>query len=502
MCMHACTRMDTPTMRRRTSRCAPCHQLPPLLASSPALLLGLFVSCLLITSSHAQTAPTSATGMTFVGPQTCESDGFTVGYSNTTTLFYDILLATTDILEGNAAPDDEYNFVLCPYTVYDFGTALNPMDPNEKQQMIGLIPLLDNSHYYCGDDGQLSNSCVFKGGWYHVLFEDDIPLNNVTFYGLTFERSLDASVMAYGQPNNDAAFINCRWKNNKGGNFLVDNFWHLYLQGGIIEPGGRREQELDSRTNSFDVHSLLTRRSKGIQIRLNRRRQLQSIGGDYPSMYLGFAGCSFEQNELNVALVSNDGGFLDLTKCKFESNKAAVIIANVMSAKLAMYGATHFVDNDDMIGPVFLDSTSTLLFHEKTTGENNIGENNVVRCEGIFLEQPGFDCLNELETCDGSCCQWGDTSCDFAREDPTAPAPMPGAASPSRGSQQPASNSSGGCGASCKTFAVLLPIIGIGAIVSSIIYLRRSRNRYDDDDGISEDDETSVQRQSGESGFS
>ena len=474
----------------------------PALAAPPSMLLGLLLSLLLVSSADAQTTPASATGMSFVGPSTCESDGSTIGYANTTTLFYDILLTTTDILEGNAAPDEEYNFILCPFTVYDFGTALNPMDPNEKQQMVGLIPLLDNSHYRCGEDGELSNNCVFRGGWYHVLFEDDIPLNNVTFYGLTFERSLDASIMAYGQPNNDAAFINCRWRNNQGGNFLVDNFWHLYLQGGIIEPGGRRDLELDTRTatNSFHIDSLLTRRSKGTEVRRDKHRKLQSSGGNYPSMYLGFAGCSFEKNELSVALVSNDGGFLDLTKCMFESNKGAVIIANVMNAKLAMYGATHFADNDDIIGPVFLDSTSTLLFHEKTTGENNIGDNNVVQCEGIFLEMPGLDCLNAPETCDGSCCPLGDKSCDIVREDLTAPAPVPGAASPSRGSQQPASDSGGGCGAACKTFAVLLPIIGVCAIVASIIYLRRSRNRYDDDDD--DDDEASMQRQAEEHGFS
>ena len=441
---------------------------------------------------HAQTVPgtgaASAVGVEYIGPSVCSSDGTTLGYDNTTTLFYDTLLVTTEILEGKAAPEPTYEFVLCPSTTFDLGLELEFDDPNARQNMVGLIPLLDNSHYKCGDDGALANRCVLSGGWYHILFEDDIPLVNVTFSGLTFEKSLDSSVMAYGQPGNDAVFINCRWKNNQQGSFLIDNFWHLYLQGGIIEPGGsrvggRREMERELEFDTWDIHSLLTRRSKGPKIRSDRHRYLQIVGGDYPSMYLGFAGCHFTENELDVALISNDGGFLYLTKCRFENNKAVVIIANVLSARLAMYGATTFRNNDDMIGPVFLDSTSTLLFHEKTMGENNIGENNVVQCEGIFMEAPGADCLNNAEECYGSCCEWGDASCDLVQEDPMAPSPSPGGAIiPTRGTVRTSSPSEDGCNATCKTFAAILPLLGLATVVASIMYLRKQRRLAEEED--------------------
>ena len=455
----------------------------------------------------AQTVPNtgaaSASGMEFIGPSVCSSDGTTIGYDNTTTLFYDSLLTTTEILEGKAAPEPTYDFVLCPQTTFDLGLELEFNDPNARQNMVGLIPLLDNSHYKCGEDGALSNRCILSGGWYHILFEDDIPLQNITFSGLTFEKSLDSSVMAYGQPGNDAVFINCRWRNNKQGSFLIDNFWHLYLQGGIIEPGGtrgsgggrrhkyrRREMERELEFDAWDIHSLLTRRSKSSELRNERHRHLQIVGGDYPSMYLGFAGCHFIENELGVALISNDGGFLDLTKCRFENNKAAVIIANVLSARLAMYGATTFRNNDDVIGPVFLDSTSTLLFHEKTMGENNIGSNNVVQCEGIFMEFPGADCLNNPEECYGSCCKWGDAKCDLVEEDPTAPSPSPGGAViPTRGTVRPSSPPEDGCNATCKTFAVILPLLGLATVVASIMYLRKQRRLAQE-----EEDDQSMQR--------
>ena len=449
----------------------------------------------------AQTVPntgaTSAMGMEFVGPSLCSSDGTTIGYDNTTTLFYDTLLTTTEILEGKAAPDETYEFVLCPSTTFDLGLQLEFNDPTARQNMVGLIPLLDNSHYKCGEDGALSNRCILGGGWYHILFEDDIPLVNITFSGLTFEQSLDSSVMAYGQPGNDAIFVNCRWRNNKQGSFLIDNFWHLYLQGGIIEPyggnsvggGRRREQE---RELEWNIESLLTRRSMGPEARSERHRYLQAVGGDYPSMYLGFAGCEFADNELNVALISNDGGFLDITKCRFENNKAAVVIANVLSARLAIYGATTFRNNDDIIGPVFVDSTSTILFHEKTLGENNIGMSNVVQCEGIFMEAPGADCLNKPEECYGSCCEWGDSSCDLVQEDLAAPVPSPGGASvPTRGTARPSSPSEDdGCNATCKTFAVILPLLGLATVVASVAYLRKQQRLSE---GVEEESDQSIQ---------
>eukprot|EP00563_Minutocellus_polymorphus_P013907 CAMPEP_0181054994 /NCGR_PEP_ID=MMETSP1070-20121207/18973_1 /TAXON_ID=265543 /ORGANISM="Minutocellus polymorphus, Strain NH13" /LENGTH=149 /DNA_ID=CAMNT_0023134297 /DNA_START=116 /DNA_END=562 /DNA_ORIENTATION=+ len=138
---------------------------------------------------------------------------------------------------------------------------------------------------------------------------------------------------------------------------------------------------------------------------------------------------------------------------------------------------------NDMIGPVFLDSTSTLLFHEKTMGENNIGLNNVVQCEGIFLEAPGADCLNNPEECYGSCCEWGDSSCDLVKEDLTAPVPSPGGAGvPARGTARPSSPSEGGCNATCKTFAIILPLLGLATVVASMIYLRKVRRLAEEED--------------------
>ena len=95
---------------------------------------------------------------------------------------------------------------------------------------------------------------------------------------------------------------------------------------------------------------------------------------------------------------------------------------------------------------------TSILFHENTMGENNIGIANVVQCEGIFMEAPGADCLNNPVECYGSCCEWGDSSCDLVKEDLTAPVPSPdGASVPTRGTARPSSPSEDdGCNATCK----------------------------------------------------
>ena len=181
-------------------------------------------------------------GGSVVGPSVCQSDNTTLGYNDTTALFYDALAMSSGVLAGDQKQGAGIEFVLCPGTIFDLGTDLvaSSSDTTQSQDMLGLIPLLDHTHYRCGSDGSPSNDCILRGGWYHVLFEDDLPVVNTTFLGLTFEGTLDVSVMGYGLPTNSAAFINCRWRNNGMGRYLVDNFWHLHLQGGIVEPGSRR----------------------------------------------------------------------------------------------------------------------------------------------------------------------------------------------------------------------------------------------------------------------
>ena len=104
-----------------------------------------------------------------------------------------------------------------------------------------------------------------------------------------------------------------------------------------------------------DVHAyvevLLRRRSDPAEMRPSR--SLQRFNGDYPSMYLGFAGCAFEDNRVGVSLLNNAGGLLDVTKSHFGNNVAPSLIFNIQQARLALHGGTSFVNNSGLgIGPI------------------------------------------------------------------------------------------------------------------------------------------------------
>ena len=492
-------------------------------------------------------------GGSVVGPSVCQSDNTTLGYNDTTALFYDALAMSSGVLAGDQKQGAGIEFVLCPGTIFDLGTDLvvSSSDTTQSQDMLGLIPLLDHTHYRCGSDGSPSNDCILRGGWYHVLFEDDLPVVNTTFLGLTFEGTLDVSVMGYGLPTNSAAFINCRWRNNGMGRYLVDNFWHLHLQGGIVEPGSRRMGPRErSRTrerlglgnrgrgdrredgnrgvrDSYmyddaaqqwrldDVHAyvevLLRRRSDPAEMRPSR--SLQRFNGDYPSMYLGFAGCAFEDNRVGVSLLNNAGGLLDVTKSHFGNNVAPSLIFNIQQARLALHGGTSFVNNSGLgIGPIFLDGTSSILIHEDTIGDSSVNAfGRSVRCEGIFMQPPPFtwnDCVSDPWGCAGTCCPWGQVDCavPFLNDDVDStnlvPTLAPTPPLPSEGGTKGTRETDAVCDARCVGRAVVLPLFGaFSFILTCSIFYRWIRggdnllgselgeeetgedNTYEEDDG-------------------
>lgn len=84
-----------------------------------------------------------------------------------------------------------------------------------------------------------------------------------------------------------------------------------------------------------------------------------------------------------------------------------------------MYGSSRFESNYDEKGPVFVDKDSRLILNENVTGINNLGGNNG-QCD-IFLEGSESTCLDGGSTaaCIGTCCSFGDASCDSFTEPPT-----------------------------------------------------------------------------------
>lgn len=100
-------------------------------------------------------------------------------------------------------------YILCPNTVYKFGTQ----DTVTLEYVDGSAPILSrsNSIFQCGADGKSSNNCTFTGGEYHVwhLYGSHNLENkvNVVFKGLTFENAIEG-VLVLGAPG-DITIIDC-----------------------------------------------------------------------------------------------------------------------------------------------------------------------------------------------------------------------------------------------------------------------------------------------------
>ena len=99
---------------------------------------------------------------------------------------------TTLLLEFviQADPSQVTTYTLCPNTVFDIGR----LDGMDGDVVDGMAPLVarSNSHYICGDDGSVSNSCVFRGGQVQVFssyayFSESTT--NCLIKGVTFESS-------------------------------------------------------------------------------------------------------------------------------------------------------------------------------------------------------------------------------------------------------------------------------------------------------------------------
>jgi hypothetical protein len=70
-----------------------------------------------------------------------------------------------------------YKFLLCPEQIF------NVTEP--------LLPVLSNSIFWCGDDGQVQSECIFSGGVQQVFLRDSTnasyTIDQVSLFGITFE---------------------------------------------------------------------------------------------------------------------------------------------------------------------------------------------------------------------------------------------------------------------------------------------------------------------------
>lgn len=142
------------------------------------------------------------------GAQPCPGLPDVSGYTSVFALNNDMLFELAQIATGTA-PQPEYEFILCPNTVFDF-TPAPGNETNTTLPVVPLMPVLNNVVFQCGTTGNVDDECIFSGGDTQVEIEDsnvaDFPLEMVTFRGLTFSEFDDAAI-AGGADDTTTVFI-------------------------------------------------------------------------------------------------------------------------------------------------------------------------------------------------------------------------------------------------------------------------------------------------------
>eukprot|EP00522_Entomoneis_paludosa_P006421 CAMPEP_0172451820 /NCGR_PEP_ID=MMETSP1065-20121228/9691_1 /TAXON_ID=265537 /ORGANISM="Amphiprora paludosa, Strain CCMP125" /LENGTH=668 /DNA_ID=CAMNT_0013203791 /DNA_START=39 /DNA_END=2045 /DNA_ORIENTATION=- len=137
----------------------------------------------------------------------CPSDASTTGYSTISAL-NSAMEAELALIESGSTPQDSYEFILCPNTVFD--TAAGP-----------LRPILDAASFLCGANGTSVNACTFEGGDQQVFIEDSqvatYPLETMLFAGITFRGFTEnvfqtgTSISALATSTTTATFDDVIW---------------------------------------------------------------------------------------------------------------------------------------------------------------------------------------------------------------------------------------------------------------------------------------------------
>ena len=113
------------------------------------------------------------------------------------------------IFKGSSPRRPPYVYRLCPNTVYSI---------SEQEQ---IAPVLNQTHFVCGNNGNSKDNCIIDGGSVQVFFQDnpeevDHPLEYVKFEGITFQSSNGASIYSIASSILTVEFADCHWRDHFG----------------------------------------------------------------------------------------------------------------------------------------------------------------------------------------------------------------------------------------------------------------------------------------------
>lgn len=135
--------------------------------------------------------------------EACPMDASITGYTSVAALNADIDTELGRIAAGGTTGQEMYRLILCPGTTFDTSSG-------------SLLPRLNQATYTCGENGNVSDECIFSGGTENIRIEDPsiegYTVNTMTFVGMTLTAFTGRSVELLASAPTEAVFMNCLWQ--------------------------------------------------------------------------------------------------------------------------------------------------------------------------------------------------------------------------------------------------------------------------------------------------
>jgi hypothetical protein len=256
----------------------------------------------------------------------------------------------------------ETSFTICSETVFELNEDSLPLVINASDTTIR-----------CGIPGRRDNKCAIIGGSQQLVIIGDST--NARVHGLTFVGTTNAtSVFALGNITADATFYDCEFTGHIG-------------IAAIINANPKTFQQGDRRLEEMNVKEMS-----------QRLLQLSTLPESVePAMEIIVDTCTFSDNIVQIAPLTNLGGNVSVENCQFDGNSGEVgAVVSAFSGNIIVTSSCFTNNTGRLSGSVLVQAGSFLLGEGNNYGFGNKGSDD---CNGITVADDNTCADFKLEEC-------------------------------------------------------------------------------------------------------
>eukprot|EP00540_Astrosyne_radiata_P007626 CAMPEP_0116824694 /NCGR_PEP_ID=MMETSP0418-20121206/1538_1 /TAXON_ID=1158023 /ORGANISM="Astrosyne radiata, Strain 13vi08-1A" /LENGTH=462 /DNA_ID=CAMNT_0004453091 /DNA_START=72 /DNA_END=1460 /DNA_ORIENTATION=- len=291
----------------------------------------------------------------------CPNDSDLRGYTSIADINHDML--ATEIQNNDPSTEkSSFRFTLCPDTYFD---------GHEK-----LTPLLANSSFVCGRNGDSKDNCTIVGGHMQVeILPSDRVVESVDFQGITFANFTGYGVAALATKETRAEFRDCHWKDGTGESAI-----HIAFQSPTKDRAPRHGSHVVNReeeeSNVFDTNMLFTR----------NHRLVEDVA---ESMSVLLHDCTITGSRgEHFRAVFNNRGYVRMNRVTIADNEGGILV-NVVDGD-SFIEDSMFVRNhvQVVLRPI---SDSSVFVRNSLFAENEALSTVVAKESSMLIDSCGFE---------------------------------------------------------------------------------------------------------------